>query len=443
MLKKPKNFGPSRLALLDEHTLEVVRKSSSSMVVKIGGMVAAFAVSIILGRTIGPEGLGIINLANRIVAIVLILAMLGMNNVILKEIAIAFERKDWQHVANTIYTALCINIPLALGFSLLFIFLTPWLAENIFHEPALKVPLIIALTVVVPQVLSRIFASGVNGFRKIWQSSLINDTLSVGVVAMGLVMLLLLQIEITIINVAALYAIGRVTITLAVGSYWKHLFQFNGRRTLQTSPMLKVALPLMVVSATTMIASNADSIMLGWLSNAREVGFYSVAARLALLTSFFHAITVSTLSPKIASLYNENKKVELQLMVQKVTQGLLFIGLFSTVVFILGGKFILQLWGEVFIISHWPLIILSIGQLFNIGTGATGIILIMTGHEKIVGYITISSAILNLILNFILIPHYGASGAAIATASTVTIENIIKVIAVKMKTGIYTVPLLK
>ncbi len=438
MLKFLKN----KLSLLDEHTLEVVRKSSSSMVVKITGMAAAFAVSIILGRTIGPEGLGIVNLANQVVAIVLILGMLGMNNVILKEVAIAYERKDWQHVANTMFTAFRINIPLALIFSVGFILLTPWLTENFFNEPQLKVPLIIALAVIVPQVVSRIFASGVNGFRKIWQSSLVNDTLSSGVVALGLVVLLLLKIEITVINVAILYAVGRVTVTFAVGTYWKHLFNFIGKRTPQSRSMLKVAFPLLVVSATTTIASNADTLMLGWLSDTREVGFYSVAARLGLLTSFFHMLTVSTLTPKIAALFEQNKKAELQTMVQQVTKGLGFIGLASIFVFYFGGNLFLQFWGKEFTKAYWPLIVIAIGQFFNIGTGATGVILIMTGYEKIVGYITVTTLIMNLVLNYILIPQLGATGAALATASSMTLENIVKLIVVYRKTGIITIPLI-
>jgi O-antigen/teichoic acid export membrane protein len=66
----------------------------------------------------------------------------------------------------------------------------------------------------------------------------------------------------------------------------------------------------------------------------------------------------------------------------------------------------------------------------------------MTGHEKLIGRITFVSAMINLVLNYILIPKYNASGAAIATATTVIIQNIIKVIIVKRRTGILTIPYL-
>jgi O-antigen/teichoic acid export membrane protein len=64
----------------------------------------------------------------------------------------------------------------------------------------------------------------------------------------------------------------------------------------------------------------------------------------------------------------------------------------------------------------------------------------MTGHEKILGRITLVSVVLNISLNLLLIPYYGAIGAAITTATTVTLENIVKVIVVKRKEGIWTIP---
>jgi O-antigen/teichoic acid export membrane protein len=440
MSKKTLSFFHNKFSLLDIHTQEVVRKSSASLIVKIGGLAAGFIISIILGQTIGPEGLGIINLSNRIVSIVLILSLLGMNNVILKEIAIAYQRKDWQHVADSIFTSLWLNLPIALVLSLFFILIAPWASLHIFNDPDLTVPLIIVLAVVVPQVFTQIHASAINGFRKIWQSNLVNETLSLLVTASGLVLLTLLNIEITIINVAVIYAASRLTVTLTVSLYWHRLFRFTGKRSLQIRPMLIVGLPLMIVSATTLIANNADIVMIGWLSTTREVGFYSVASKLGLLTSFFHLLTASALAPKIASLNSENKKKEMQTMVQQITKGLIIIGIISLIIFAAAGNYILRIWGDSFTVAYWPLIVISAGQFFNISTGVTGIILIMTGYEKLVGYVTLSSALINIALNLILIPSYGALGAAIATASTVTVENVIKFFIVKSKVGILTIP---
>jgi O-antigen/teichoic acid export membrane protein len=49
--------------------------------------------------------------------------------------------------------------------------------------------------------------------------------------------------------------------------------------------------------------------------------------------------------------------------------------------------------------------------------------------------------VLNIVLNYFLITRYSEIGAAIATATTIIAENIIRVIVVKQKTGISTIPI--
>lgn len=441
MLHSIKQTVFKRLSFLDEHTLEVFTKSSSSMIVRISGVGVGFIVSVALGRTIGPDGLGIINLSNKAVSLLMIVVMLGMNNVVRKEVAIAYEQENWHHVANTIYTALVVNIPLAIGISVIALLATPWLTTEFFNEPELKMPLIIAICVIVPHTLSRIYAMGINGFRKIWQSNLVDGTLSQVVIAIGLLALWLFEIEITIINVALLYGLGKLVVMIAVRSYWKKIFSFSSKRERQTKKMLKVALPLLLVSATGLITNSSDTIMLGWLSNSKEIGFYSVASSIAMTTSFFHLLTASVLTPKVASLYGEDKIIELEIMIQRVTVILIFIGITSTLVFAIFGEKILQIWGNEFVVAYWVLLILAVGQTFNIGTGATGVILIMTGNERTAAKISLLTLILNLTLNYLLIPNFGSLGAAISTATTVIISNILKIVFVWFTTGVNTIPL--
>jgi O-antigen/teichoic acid export membrane protein len=81
--------------------------------------------------------------------------------------------------------------------------------------------------------------------------------------------------------------------------------------------------------------------------------------------------------------------------------------------------------------------------LINIGTGAVGLLLTMSGYEKIQSRIAIISMFLNLLLNFVLIKYFGATGVAIATALTIAGENITRVYFVKKKLGISTISLIK
>jgi len=404
-------------------------------------MAAGLLVSIFLGRTLGADGLGIINLANRVVFLVLILTMFGLDNVLIKRIAIAYERKNWNSIKNSINTALVISLSIALLLSSLGIISADFLSSKVFHSAQLKIPMIIALIMIIPQTLSRIYAAGLIGFRKIWQSNLVNETLSMWVVLILLTISYVFKIEITVISAAVIYAIGRIAVTLSVKTYWKKIFHFKGgEKQWQTKSMLKTALPLLLVTSTSVIASNADAIMLGWLSTTREVGLYSVAARIALLVSFFLQVSNSAIAPKLASLYADGKLKDMEKMVKSVTTVLIIIGTISLIFFVLAGKLLLGFWGEEFKAAYLILIVLGIGQLLNISTGCSGMLLIMCGHERTHGKISLASLIINLILNYFLIKSNGAVGAAYATAITLGTENITKLILAKRKIGILTIP---
>lgn len=443
MFKKLFTYGRQRLALLDENTLEVVRKSSASIVVKVIGMIAGVLVSIFIGRTLGPDGIGVINLANRIVSLLMVITMFGMGSVLVKQIAIGYERKDWQLVGNSIYTSSIINGAIAAVLTIAGIVVAPYLSQNIFHTPELEIPLRIAFILMLPQTFSRIFASGLIGFRKIWQSNLVNETLSMWVIGILLLTLYFLKIEINIVRVAIIYAVGRIAVTVSVLFYWKKIFRFKEKRNWMARPMMKMAIPMLLVSSTGLIAANADTIMLGWLSSTREVGLYNVAARIALLVSFFLQVSNAAISPKLASLFADGKIKEMEKMVKSVTGGLMGIAAISLLFFIVAGKPLLGLWGNEFKDAYLILVILGVGQFLNISTGCSGLLLIMCGHEKVHGHISLVFVILNLILNYIFIKNWGAIGAATATAITVGGENLAKLILAKQRVGVLTIPRFK
>jgi O-antigen/teichoic acid export membrane protein len=142
-----KNIKIKVSAYLDVHTFEVLTKSMSSSLVKVGGMVLAFLISVYLGRTLGAEGLGIINLSFRIVNILIIFGLLGIMQIIIREVAIAHEEKNNEHIINVMSTAYLMSGVMTLLISLVFIYLSPFLANTVFNEPRLTYPLMIALLV--------------------------------------------------------------------------------------------------------------------------------------------------------------------------------------------------------------------------------------------------------------------------------------------------------
>ena len=88
------------------------------------------------------------------------------------------------------------------------------------------------------------------------------------------------------------------------------------------------------------------------------------------------------------------------------------------------------------------LVILAIGQLTNAFAGPVMNILNMTGYEKSARNTMMVIVVLNILMNYVLIPYYGPLGAAISTTSTMVGWNVWAAILVYKFHGVIAVPFL-
>lgn len=427
------------LRRLDPHTREVLQKSAASAFVKFIGMGVGLVISVFLARVLGASGLGIINLSNRIIQVLLVIAMFGTNQVIIREIAISHRKRDMRNIRNIMFSSYVFNGTISIILTLCLVILAPRISQNVFNDSRLTWPLIIAGSMILPQVISRIIASGLVGFKKIWQSNLVDRTLSASITGLILLVLHFQEYDITIVSVAIAYAIGRIVVTLTMILYWKILFNDKGRRDLQIKPLLKSSMPLLISNISIVLVSNLGVLILAWNSESTQVGLYTVALRLALLTKVVLNIVGPAISPTIAILYKEKKIDELERLIQKVTLGLTTIAIISILIFIFLGKNILGIWGQEFTNAYGILVILALGQFINLISGICGQVLVMTGFEKIQRNISLVFLAVNIVLVFLLTIAFGIMGAALASALTIGGINITRLIFVHLKVKINSV----
>ena len=145
------------------------------------------------------------------------------------------------------------------------------------------------------------------------------------IISIILFVLWIFKVEINLIRVAIIYAVGRGVVTITMVFYWRKLNPYNFEKKNISSSLLKTALPLFLVTLSTIVINNADIIILGWLSDIKKVGLYSVAAQIALLPRILLIVTNSALSPKIAALFENNQKLEMEKMIQRVSKALIII----------------------------------------------------------------------------------------------------------------------
>ena len=104
---------------------------------------------------------------------------------------------------------------------------------------------------------------------------------------------------------------------------------------------------------------------------------------------------------------------------------------------------LLSVFGGEYAESALILRVLIIGQFINLITGSVAFILNMTGHEKDMRNVVIISGSLSLALGFVMIPIFGVLGAAVSTAASLAVQNLIAVYMVKKRLGFNTLNILR
>ncbi len=196
---------------------------------------------------------------------------------------------------------------------------------------------------------------------------------------------------------------------------------------------MTVSATVLLTSLLNMLLKQSDILFVSYFLGNTAAGTYSAAVKMAMLVALGLSVIDYVYVPKIAALWENRKLIGLQQLVRDGSRQILLITLPVALVLILGGKWLLGLFGPAFTSSYIPLVILVSGQLINAITGMVGGVLMMTGHQRSFFLIYFLSFILQAILNYLLIPKFGVSGAAVASATAVVFLNLTGYVYVRRK----------
>ena len=181
--------------------------------------------------------------------------------------------------------------------------------------------------------------------------------------------------------------------------------------------LLQESWPLALSSLAVFIYSKIDLIMLGSLDKT-ELGFYAVAVKLSEICDFLPMIIAAAIFPKLA-LLRETNYAEYLKKFQIYSDAMLFLWLGVAVPVSVLAPFIVQtLYGEQYAASSG---VLSIYVWAQFGTNfgiARNTYFALEGQLRYNIYLTVAGSIFNIVLNYLLIPPYGALGATAATLIT-------------------------
>lgn len=409
---------------------------------RMAGLALAFVTNILLGRVLGVKEYGVLVYVMAWVGLLSVVGIFGLNRLLVREVANYRMQAAWGLLRGLLRWTHVTALLISLGIAALAICICPRPTTQLGAQIPSILPIAGCLLICI--VMVRMLGSALLGLQRIVSSQIAEMLIQP---ALGFILIITLALlwhgRLAASQVITLYMVAAGTACIFSGWQLKRALPPE----LTTTPLpvqyaskywLVAALPLFLVSILDVLNGQISSLMLGTFSGTSALGMYAAADRGAQLVAFPLAVVNLTLAPTFANLYQAEQYASLQRLVTKGARLILIASAPIALTLILGGHWFLFLFGHGFSGGQAPLTILCIGQLVNAVMGPVGFLLIMTGHgrEAAIG-IAVGVAV-NSVLSAILIPQWGASGAAAATASSLIIWNIMLALFVWKRIGIKT-----
>lgn len=419
------------------HVRDILKGGTQALILKVIATAAGFAVSVVLGRFYGPEGIGIYALMVATIMIGATFATAGIDNAVIKYVSADLAIKDTESATKTLRTGLLITFILS-SFIAIIVLVNRDLIANSLLGNSLIAPLLgIAAASIIFISMTRICSAGLKTIGNIPAAHFADG------VAMpcGILAVFLLSSGSDIDRAALSYISGALLAVLIGGaSLFVCVRSKKFTRTkadLNTAKnLLKMGWPTLGIVLGVLATELASITSLSHFATIEDVGMFRIAWQVAFLLSFLTMATDSVMSPKISALYT---KGEFNALAKVLRFNLSLLSIFSilgAIILVLSSPFIFKFIGENFLNAVPILSILVFGQVINGTLGTAGKVLIMTGHEKkslinsLAGVVVISAS------SWVLVPKYGAQGAAIAVVLTMLVRCVSAVFLVRLLLGI-------
>ncbi len=412
-----------------------------SLLIKVLAAAIGLLISVFLARVLGPKELGVYQLGIAILTSCVIFAKLGLDNALLKYVSINYHEKNFYKIKGLRNNSYYLTVLTSLVISL-FVYKYSWIfSDFLFNDPQLRLPLKIMVFAIFPLANIHLYAEMLKGIGRVKTGMFVQSSM---IGTFNIIMLIIFYefYTVDLSNIVRVYVISIIVAFFLSVLLWKLYMPLDYTRAtgeFKLGALLDTSLPLMWVASLNLLLSYMDIFMIGAFLNSEEVGLYSVASKIVMMSSMVLVAFNGVISPKLSIYSSKKKDGELKNLVQKSTMILFIISVLIFVLLVFFNKEILALFGRDFIKSSNVFIILAIGQFFVLATGPVAALLMMSGHEQFHKKTMIISALINLILNFLLIPFSGVLGAAIATMISLLVKNILAVFYVQreLKINIY------
>lgn len=408
------------------HVNKLVKGTGLFIIFGIYGYIITFLFKLILARHFGSSDFGLFVLAQTIFGIAVLIAGLGIKESITRYIPYYITKKKYATLTGYVYFIFIFPLFFSLFFSiLLFIFSKD--ITSFFNFPNKFVIFLKIIAFILPfsifnATTRKIFLAE----HKTLYTTISYYAIEMSLLLFGAILVIYLDLQIWFIVLMMLLSI-LIAAMYDVVIYKRNIFlPLTSKKEFFFKDWLKFSLPLFFTGIFAYLISWSDNIVIGKLLDPGQLGVYSICYSLAIFLVFFQKSFSNLFIPIISKNYAKKEFGNITLLFKHAsawTFGLTFP--FFLILLLFSKQILSILYGKEFIAGSGVLIILSLGALINISTGLNKEILLVYKKTKFIFFVNVLIAIFNVIANIIMIPFFGIMGAAIASAVSISSQNLI------------------
>lgn len=409
-----------------DHSLKIIAKSSIFVFLAVFlSKFFTYVYRIVIARQFGKEEYGVFNLALIIFFLFGVLASLGLQEGLLRFIPIYRGKKQEENNVYLFNFALKLMLIASLVFSVLFFLLNEFISKNIFNDPALLVYLKFLSLLLPFFVLEGLFLIILRAYEKVNQYSFTFNFLPT--LAQLVILLLLIHFGVGKTSILTSYFLGLfivfiVSLSLLLfqfSHFFKKVYISKQTKNSINSGVLPYSFFMLFFGLASLVYYWVDSLVIGYFMDTPSVGLYNAAVPLALLFGLTPSLFIQLFSPLITRNYAIDKFPLINNVSKQVAKWIFLINLpFILLAIFYPGALINLTFGGEYLGAANSLRLLSIGFFFTSLSEVSQNLLYTYGKSKVVLSNLIFTAVLNLILNLLLVPRYGLDGAAFSTMTS-------------------------
>ncbi|MEM1207840.1 MAG: oligosaccharide flippase family protein [Planctomycetota bacterium] len=404
------------------------------------GLVASFLVTLLFTRILGSVEFGIYMVATAWALMLAILAQLGMDRLLSREVAFLVDQRDPRSIRLMIWWS--IGRVSLIAWPLAAIAFATFLLSPLAGSGHARFAAALAMALIPISGYTAIIKGALSGFGRVAVAQALSDLFNPLVLLTLTVSGGLLWFEAGTGITAVGLAVSSAFVCAAIGAA---ILLFVCRRFDSQTISAGDALPPRLLSkslAFTWIAgmnallAHADIVMVGAFTDDATAGVYGLSSYLGSIGTALSVALGAATTPRLAVAFRKRQLAE----AQKISLAMALVTGVSTVLYLLFllilGRHVLWVFGADFI-AGWPAAcVITAGYAIGSCCGPTGHLLNMAGKEAVTARSMVVAVAANIVLNLALIPLLGILGAALATGLVVVGRNIYLVWVIRRRVGI-------